>query len=820
MRGIWQDISYGFRQFRKSPGFTLVAVASLALGIGANTAIFSVVNGVLLRPLPYDEPERVVHLLAVRQGELDFRHIWLAYPEIEDMREMSEGFAHVSAIRSWSPVLYGSGEPTRLRGGSVSASFFQIFGMQPALGRYFLPEEEELGHEPVVVLSHGFWQQQYGGDPAALGATLDLDGVRYEVVGVAPANLVDPSGSRSLWRSRPPGWDATRLARINHSWRAIGRLADGVALDQAQADLDRVWLNLAEEYPQAHAGEQVRLVEAKEWMVGGVRTAVLILLGAVGLVLLIACANVANLLLTRTAVRSREMALRAALGAGWGRLIRQLLTEVCLLFLLGGVVGLYLAWAGTDLLLALGGQNLPRHSEIGIDATVLVFTLAITLLTAMVFGMTSAYRAARSDLASALQVGGQRMTGDRSSQRLRSGLVVAEIALSLVLLAGGGLLLKSFWNLQRVGPGFRAENVLTLLVNPRPGDYSEPEQMTRLYEDILERAGSLPEVRATGAINILPMTGGQNCEFVWRDDRPFPSAEDYADYDGPTCLEVRVVSPGYFQAMGMTLVEGRGFSSRDDEIGPPVAVVNEGAAQLGFPAEEVLGKRLTIYETRDWIPNVSREIVGVVRNIRQIALAAEPTVAIYVPHAQELDPGRRRAMTLVLRTERDPTDVAAAVRAVVRDVDENLSISFVRSMESVVANTVARPRFRTVLLLIFAGVALLLSAVGVAGIVGYAVSQRVPEIGLRKALGAQDRDIYSMVMGQGVRLTAAGLLIGLVGSVAATRLLSGLLYGVSATDPATFLAVALLLAAIALTAIWIPARKALRVDPVEVLNAE
>jgi putative ABC transport system permease protein len=824
MRGIWQDLRYGFRQLRKNSGFTLVAVASLALGIGANTAIFSVVNGVLLRPLPYEEPERVVYPLPLQQGQLIPRHVYLAYPEIEDMRMESEGLALVAAFRSWTPVLYGDGEPTRLNGSSVSASFFQIFGTQPTLGRFFLPEEEELGHEPVVVLSYGYWRHGFGGDPGVIGRTLDLDGVRYTVVGVAPAEFEDPFHDPAVWRSRPPGWDATRLARFNHSWRAIGKLADGVTLAQAQADQDRIWLHMAEEFPQIHAGEAVQLKRAKEWMVGGARPAVLILLGAVGLVLLIACANVANLYLTRTVVRSREVALRAALGAGNGRIIRQLLTEVCLLFLLGGAAGLALAWVGMDALLALGGANLPRLSGIRIDWTVLGFTLGISLLTGVIFGLTAAYQAVRSDLAAALQVGGRSTTGDRRSQVLRSGLVVAEIALSLVLLAGAGLLLKSLWNVQQVDPGFRAENVLTLNLAPRSGDYSEHPEITRLYEDILDRVGSLPGVRAAGAVNILPMTPGQNCEFVWPDDRPLPTMADFADYDGPTCAEVRVVSPDYFRAMAVNVIRGRAFTALDDEAGTPVAVINEAAAELGIPGEESAwlqaGKRVTLYETRGWLANVSRELVGVVRNVRQIGLATPSVPAIYIPHAQELDPERRRSMYLALRTARDPGDVAEAVRAAVWQVDENLSISAVNPMEAVVSRTVAGPRFRTVLLVIFGGVALLLSAVGVAGVVGYAVSQRVPEIGLRMALGAEDRDIYALVMCQGARLAGLGLVVGLIGGLATTRLLSGLLYELSATDPVTFLAASLLMVLIALVAIWIPARRALRVDPVEALNAE
>ena len=820
MRGTWQDLRYGFRQLRSSPGFTLVAVVSLGLGIGANTAIFSVVNGVLLRPLPYEEPEQVVHLFRTLRGETSMRISWMAYPEIDDIRAMNQTLAYVAAFQWWTPVLYGRGEPTQLFAGSVSASYFRIFGVRPALGRFFVPEEGELGHVPVVVLSYGFWQGSYGGDPGVLGETIDLDGAQYTVVGVAPPDFEDPFGDRPLWRARPPDWDAASISRLNHSWRGIARLRDGVTVEQAQADQDRIWRYLAEEYPDEHGEDGVKLVAAREYAVGSVRTTMVVLLGAVGLVLLIACANVANLLLSRTVVRSREVALRAALGAGGGRIIRQLLTEACLLFLLGGLVGLGFAWVGTDSLLALGGADLPRLSAISIDGTVLGFTLGISLLTGLVFGLTAAYPAVRSDLASALKVGGRSTTGDRESQRLRGALVVAEIALSLVLLAGGGLLLKSLYNLRQVDPGFRAENVLTLRLLPRSGEYPEHAEVTRLYEGVLDRVASLPGVRMAGAINMLPMTGGQNCEFVWRDDRPFPTPEEVAGYEGPRCLEIRVVSPDYFRAMGVTVVRGRGFTAQDDEAGSPVAVINEAAATIGFPGEELVGKRVTLYETRDWLPNVSRELVGVVRNVRQIGLAVDPVPAMYVPHAQEMDPGRRWSMVLTLRTERDPTEMAEDVRAAVWQVDENLTISAVRTMAAVMTRSVAGPRFRTVLLAIFGAVAVLLSAVGVAGVVGYAVSQRVPEIGLRMALGAQHRDIYAAVMRQGVRLTALGLLLGLVGSLAITRLLSGLLYGISASDPLTFVAVCILMVLIALLAIWIPARNALRVDPVEALNTE
>ncbi|UCG87247.1 MAG: ABC transporter permease [Gemmatimonadota bacterium] len=821
MSTMLQDVRFAVRGFLKRPGFTVVAVASLALGVGANTAIFSVANGVLFKPLPYDEPDRVVQLLGTIRGQLSRRHSWLAYPEIQDLREGTKALAQVSAVQWWDPILYGSGEPARIFGKGVSACFFEIFGAQPVVGRFFLPEEEELNHEPVVVLSYGLWQQRFGGDPGAVGQTLDLDGVRYTVVGVVPAGFVDPFGAEALiWRARPPEWDATRLARINHSWRAIGRLAEGVTLEQAQADVDRVWSIFRREHPESHSQDGARLIRAKEWLVGDVETAILILLGSVGLVLLIACANVANLFLTRTIVRGREISLRSALGASRGRIVRQLVSEVCLLFVIGGAIGLPVAWLGMNSLLALGAQDLPRLGEVGIDWVVLGFTLGISLLSGLIFGLAAALPAVRSDLAAALQMGGRSLLGDRKSQRVRAGLVVAEIALALLLLAGGGLLLRSLWILQRTDPGFQPENVLTLRVYPTAGSYTEPDEITSLYQDLTAQLASIPGVTVAGAINFLPMWAGQNCEFVWRDDLPLPTREEFAEYDGPTCLEVRVVTPDYFEAMGISVVRGRGFTENDDGGAPPVAVISAATADLGFRGEDPLGKRVTLYETRDYLPNVSRQVVGVVSNVRQTSLAAEGVPAIYFAHAQEPDPDRRRVMTLTMRAGRDLTDLAARARAAVWQVDDNITIDFVQPMTSVVSNTVAQPRFRTTLVLIFGAVALVLAMVGVAGVVGHAVSQRIPEIGIRIALGASDRNIYAAVMGHGIKLTVAGLLLGVGGALLSTKVLSSLLYGIPTNDPVSFVAASALLVAIALVAIWVPARRAVRVDPVKTLNAE
>ena len=821
MSNLWQDIRYAARGFFKQPGFTLVAIVSLALGIGANTAIFSVVIGVLLRPLPYDQPEQVVQILATWRGELHNRRIFLSYPEITDIREASDALAHVAAMNWWSPILYGDGEPRRVSGRGVSANFFDVFGVQPAMGTFFRPEDEVLGHEPVTVLSYGFWQQAFGGDRGVVGTTLDFDGISYLVLGVAPRGFLDPLGGQpSVWRARPPGWDEARLVRINHSWRAVGRLADDVTLEQAQADVNRIWNNFRSVYPDSHTEDGARLLEAKEWMVRNVRTAVLVLLGAVSIVLLIACGNVASLFLTRTLHRGREVSVRAAMGASRARIIQQLVTEVGVLFLVGGAAGLGLAWVGKDMLLSIGAQNLPRIADTQIDLTVLSFTLCLSLLSGLVFGLTAAYPIAKKDLTATLRTGGRAATGDRNSQIVRGSLVVAEIALALVLLVGGGLLLRSLWNLQRVDPGFQPENVLTMRVFPRAGTYGEPGEVSLLYRELTERAEAIPGVTSAGASNFIPMGSGQNCEFVWPDDQPVPTRQELANMDEPQCLEVRVVADDYFSALGIPVVRGRAFTDQDDGVAPPVAMISQATADRMFRGEDPIGQSLTLYETRDWLPDISRTIVGVVGNVRQGGLANEPVPGIYMPHLQEPDPGRRRVMTLLLRTSGAPTEIADVARAAVRQVDAGISLDFVMPMESVVDGTTAQSRFRTNLVLVFGGIAVVLAMVGVAGVVGFAVSQRIPEVGLRMALGATTRDIYATVMGHGIKLTAAGVFVGLAGGYAATRTLSSLLFGVSATDPLTFVAAALGLATVSLVAIWLPARKALRVDPVEVLGSE
>lgn len=810
MNQVIQDIRYGWRTFSRNPFFTAVVVLTLGVGIGGNAAIFSVLNGVLLRPLPYEEPERVVHLLDTQQGMLS-RHVWMSYPAFVEWRGRNETLAGVAAQSWWAPTLLGAGEPTRLAGASVSANFFDILGVQPALGRFFLPEEENLGHDPVVVLSYGLWQRRFGGDPGVIGRAIDLDGEPFTVVGVTGADFEAPLFQPQLWQARPPWWDETQLSRGNRSWRAIGRLKPGVSLEQAQADMDRIARWMEEEYPGFNTAEGVTLVTVKERMVGSARPAMLTLLGAVALVLLIACANVANLLLSRAAVREREIALRTALGASRRRVLGQLFTESVMLSAAGGALGLLLAWLGTGYLVALGQAGIPRVNTIRLDGAVLGFTLGVSLLAGILVGLAPGIHSVSASLRDLLKEGGRGSVAGSRSQMVRSALVVAEIALSLVLLIGAGLLLQSFRNLRRIDSGLDAASVLTVQVAPSTASYPDYESLTRLYDDVTARLGAVPGVQTVGAISFLPMTGNQSCGAFARDDR---APQTLQQREGSVvCAELRAVTPDYFQAMGMAVRRGRGFTSADDSGATQVAVINETMARQQYPGEDPIGKHMTVQ-------GQSREIVGVVGDVRQFGLAAEPSMAFYSPQAQELVGWMRRGMTLAVRTTVPPLSVADAVRNTIWSIDGTIPITNVRTMESVVTGNVAQPWFRAILLVIFASMALLLASIGIAGVVGYNVNQRVPELGVRKALGAQERDVFALVLGQGMRLTLLGVGVGLIGALALTRFLSSMLFEVPVLHVATFAGVTVLLGAVALLASYLPARRASRVDPMVALRVQ
>ena len=812
MRSVWQDLRYGLRMLLRKPGFTFAAVLTIALGIGANTAIFSAVNAVLLRPLPYLEPERLVRIwgTSARQSATEARGEFYDYNispnNFYDWREQNQVFAQMAAFSFGSLTLTGRDEPLRLVCPAVSAEFFSVLGVTPAHGRFFLPEEEQVGQHRAVVLSHGLWHSQFGGDPNIIGQTLSFEGNSFVVVGVAPANfrhpVRSPIGEPDLWRPL-----ALRLEPGNRGgyWlHAIGRLKPGVTLEQAQAEMSAISNRLEQQYPETNAGRGARLSALHHAVVGNVRPALWLLFGAVGLVLLIACANVANLLLARASTRRREMAIRLSLGASFFRVVRQLLTESLLLALIGGAFGLLLALWLTDVFIALGA-DIPRLEEVSVDTRALGFALGLTLLTGIIFGLAPALNAVKFDLNQSLKEGG--LTSSPRRHRSRSLLVVSEVALALMLLVGAGLLLKSFWRLQSVDPGFNPEGALVLDISLPQARYPQRAEAANFYQQLLTRIEALPGTQAAGAVNILPLSGSSSCDsFSIAGHPPMPQGQE-------PCAEIRASSVSYFRALGIPLLMGRQFTEQDRRDAPPVALINETMARRFFPAADPIGQRINLDGASQ---PVWREIVGVVADVKHFGLDVEPRPEIYQPLLQ----APFRGMTIVARTNADPETLASAVRAEVRALDKDLPIYNLRTMRDLVSSSIAQPRFRTLLLGSFAALALLLAAIGVCGVMFNTVAQRTHEIGIRLALGAGRRDILKLILWQGMSLALMGISVGLGAAFALTSVMRSLLFGVSATDWATFVSAALLLFGIALLACYLPARRATKVDPMEALRYE
>ncbi|HZN12569.1 MAG TPA: ABC transporter permease, partial [Blastocatellia bacterium] len=767
-----QDLRYGLRMLWKNPGFTVVAVIALALGIGANTAIFSVVNAVLLRPLPYEESARLV-ILSERSPQLEGMSI--SYPNFTDWRQQNGVFEQIAVFRRQSYNLTGTGEPERLTGGQVSADLFPALRVKPALGRAFRAEEDQPGGEPVAILSHGLWQRRFGGDPQILGRALVLSGRSYSVVGVMPEDFNFPSRVE-LWtpvgqESGQPSWQN----RGNHpGLYGVARLKGGVTIDRARAEMDAIAARLEQQYPQSNTGNRVSITPALENVVRDIRPALLVLLGAVGCVLLISCANVANLLLARAAARQKEMAIRTALGAGRWRVVRQLLTESLLLALLGGGLGLLLARWGVRLILAVSPDSIPRAREIGLDGRVLGFTLLVSLLTGVIFGLVPAWQASKPDLNETLKDAGRGSTGGLRRQRFRSALVVAEVALALVLLVGGGLLIRSFYRLQQVNPGFRPERLLTFQVALPSAKYSEDQPRINFYNQTLERLGALPGVESVGAATGLPL--GNN---GWQTSFAIEGRPDPPPGQRPL-TETAIVTTDYFRAMGMTLVKGRAFGEPDRKGSPPVTVIDERFAELHFPNEDPIGKGIRFGGRGG--DNPVTTVVGVIRRVKMEGLATDSNrVQSYRPYLQQPANG----MTVVMRAAGDPGQLAQAARQHVLAVDPDLPIFNVRTMERIWDDSVAPQRLNTLLLGIFGGVALLLAAVGIYGVMSYSVTQRTHELGIRMALGARPRDVRALVVRQGMTFVALGVGLGLAGALVVTRWMASLLYGVSASDPLT-----------------------------------
>jgi predicted permease len=802
---IRQDFVYALKRLRSAPGFTLVAVATLALGIGATGALFSVVNGVLLRPLPYPEPEGLVRVAAVYEG----RRVAVMSPlNFLDTAAAARSFEHLAAFDQGGYTLTGRGEPVRLDGAEVSAPFFELLRVPPFLGRGFRAEENEPSRSKVVVLGHGLWRERFGGDPAVVGKDVTIDGEPRTVMGVAPAGFSFPDESQ-LWL--PLAYDEVFRVKSRGAWylNVIGRLRPGVALPVARAELETIATRLEREHPDQNEKLGMTAVGLQDDMVGGVRLALLVLLGAVGFVLLIACVNVANLLLARLSARETELAVRTAIGAGRWRLARQLLTEALVLGLAGGAAGLMVAVWGTRLLLELQPGDLPRAAEVGVDWSVAGFAAGVSILASLLFGSVPALRASRRDPGDALREAGRGLHGGQG--RLGPGLVVAEVALAVTLLVGAGLLIRSFVQLRRVDPGFQTASALTFRISLPESSYSEEARRSAFYQDLVERLSALPGVRAAGATAGLPLSGVRfNLSFEV-EGRPKLSPAQQPS------MEIRVVSPEYFEAIGMPVLAGRGFTPQDVDGAPPVMVLSRSAVRRFFPGEDALGKSITLGWRRPaGRPNAGGTVVGIVGDVKDRGLAEEHPPEAYLAHAQL----PLLNMDLVLRAATDPMASAAAAIKTVHGLDPELPVTRVRTLEQIVSRSIATPRFYAQLLAFFAASALLLAALGVFGVLSYAVSRRSREIGVRVALGARPGDVLRMVLGQALRLAALGLLLGAVAAAALSRALVSLLFELSPTDPATFAAVALVLAGAALLAATLPARRAARLDPLQALRSE
>ncbi len=816
MRNLWLDLRYGARMLLKKPGFTLIAVLTLALGIGANTAIFSVVNAVLLRPLPYAEPESLVALWESNTRRPEGRNA-ISYPNFFDWRAQSKSFERMASYYTNDMAFTGIATPVNLRSAVVSPELFGTLGVKPQLGRWFVGEEEKPGIRAAII-NHGLWQRQFGGDPNIVGRAVTLNGKPFNVVGVMPAGFQFPIEAEpvEVWvtssidgEKSDPKEPAQNEQRGAHFLQAVGRLKPGVTLEQAQAEMNVIGANLEKQYPDSNTRRGVMLIPYHNDLTHDYSEALWLILGAVGCVLLIACVNVANLLLARATARYKEIAVRAALGADRWRVIRQLLTESLSLALVGGLLGLLLAWWGTAALIRLIPEDVPRLAEISIDRWVFGFTLLISAVTGVVFGLAPALQASKVELTEAMKEGSRGSGAGGGRGRLRGALVVAEIAIALVVLIGAGLLLQTFRRLQQVDLGFDTHNILTATVELPDARYPKPEQAAAFYQILLDRLKAMPGVEAVSAIVPQPLSGDTMMISFDIEGRNIPKGERPASH-------FRSISLDYFSVMKIPLLAGRAFTERDDAHSPGVVIVNETFAKRHFPNESPIGKHVKPGIAHEGEP-VWREIVGVVKDVKhRQSLSRDYEPEYYLPHAQM----PINSMNLIVRATNDPRSLARSLQHEVQSLDRDIPVFRIKTLEQYLGVAVAQPKFNALLLSLFAGLALLLTAIGLYGVMSYSVIQRAQEIGIRIALGARTGDVLKMVLRQGLKLTAMGLLIGLAAAYALTRYMQSLLFGVKATDPLTFAAISLLLVAVALLACWLPARRATEVDPLEALRTE
>jgi predicted permease len=828
MQTLWQDLRYGLRMLAKSPGFTIVAVLTLALGIGANTAIFSVVDAVLLRPLAYKDSPSLVNIWS-KFAKDGISQNWISEPEYWDLLDHNECFSEIAAyaLGGRANLTRADAQPVQVSEASATAGVLPLLGVTPVLGRTFGADEDQPGHSDYALLSYALWQRQFGGDPNIVTKPIQLDGETYTVVGVLPKQF-SLGGKQDLWV--PLGLDRAKPnSRGSHYLHVVGRLKPGVDFAQASAVLTRFAGDLRHADPNSYGSEQenfdMYLVPVKEQLVGKLRPALLVLLGAVAFVLLIACANVANLLLARASAREKELAIRAAMGAGRGRLVKQLLTESLLLGIAGGSIGLVLAYWSVDALRALVPANTPRIEEVHIDPAVLAFTFGVSLLTGVIFGLAPAWHVARIDLRERLNEAGRGTSAGGGSLNLRSLLVISELALAVLLLVGAGLLIRSFSRLLAVSPGFQTQHLLTMELSLPGKTYPDGTAAQKFFTELMTKVNEVPGVQSAGAVSQMPLTDSYTSGSVFFEDTSIADLPRVQQLGNLPYIEIdqRSATPEYFQTMEIPLVHGRFLKNADDETAPLVAVVDANFAQRFWPHRDAIGQRVAI----DTIPNVKpaaprwRTIVGVVGHVKHYGLDVEGREQIYFPHRQPLYGAfAPRNMTLAVRTALDPSSVTSAIREQIFAIDKDLPLYNIATMDQLVSKSVGQPRLNLSLLVSFAVLALVLAAVGVYGVIAYAVTQRTQEFGIRMALGASRSDVLKQVFLEGGRLAALGLALGLIAALALTRLMASLLYGVKPSDPVTLGVAAALLAFVALSACYIPARRATRVDPMVALRYE
>lgn len=828
MQTLRQDLRHGLRMLAKSPGFTIVAVLTVALGIGANTAIFSVVNAVLLRPLAYKDAPLLVNIWGKFEKD-GVAQNWISEPEYWDLLDHNESYSQIAAyaLGGRANLTRADAQPVLVSEASATAGVLPLLGITPILGRSFAADEDQPGHSHYVLLSYALWQSQFGSDPNIVTKPLQLDGETYTVVGVLPKQF-SLGGKQDLWV--PLGLDRAKPGnRGSHYLHVVGRLKPRVDFAQASTMLTRFAGDLRRANPNSYGPKQenfdMYMVPVKEQLVGKLRPALLVLLGAVAFVLLIACANVANLLLARASAREKELAIRAAMGAGRGRLVKQLLTESLILGMAGGLLGLLLAYWGVDALRALVPANTPRMEEARIDPAVLAFTFGVSLLTGLIFGLAPAWHVARIDLRETLNEAGRGTSAAGGSLNLRSWLVISELALAVLLLSGAGLLIRSFSRLLDVSPGFQTQHLLTMELSLPEKTYPDGAPVQKFLTELMRRVKEVPGVQSAGAVSQMPLTDSYTSGSVFFEDTSIPDLPRLQQLGNLPYLEIdqRSATPEYFQAMEIPLVRGRFLTDADDASAALVAVVDANFTHRFWPHRDAIGQRVAI----DTIPNVKpaaprwRTIVGVVGHVKHYGLDVEGREQIYFPHKQPLyGVFAPRDMTLAVRTALDPASVTSAIREQVFAIDKDLPLYNIATMDQLVSNSVAQPRLNLSLLVAFAVLALALAAVGVYGVMAYAVTQRTQEFGIRMALGASPTDVLKQVFLEGGRLAALGLALGLIAALALTRLMASLLFGVKPSDPVTLGVAAALLAFVALTACYIPARRATRVDPLVALRYE